>query len=131
MSKKQVFKITNCLVDGNDASMSKANKHNLPNQAQWKSQDYDYTITLPDDTWEPVDDSCALEFIVSAGTPSCVYQLLDTAPLGLSSYSLVRTDTGQDCLQMLSKKNKKTAGKKAKKKMKIKSGQDPDVIINS
>jgi hypothetical protein len=118
----QTFNINNCNVtpNGNSAQMSIGGNNSQPNQGNWKNNDnqYDYTITLPSNAWQlaPNQSSCgsSLTFTVTKGSTSCTYQLLSTAPLGASSYTVTKSD-GTQCLQS------SLAG----------DPQNPDVIINS
>jgi hypothetical protein len=110
----QTFHINNCDVTPNHKDMSYTGSDNQPNQGQWRNDDnqYDYTITLPPDVWllPPGPPS----FTVTKGETSRVYQVLDNAPTGPSSYHVVRSD-GTIC----------------KEKGTPKDPQDPDVIIHS
>jgi hypothetical protein len=112
----QTFPINNCNVtpNGNKAQMSRTGTNNQPNQGQWRNDDkqYDYTITLCPTVW--LLPTGKPSFTITKGETSRVYQLLETAPLGASSYTLVRSD-GTTC----------------KEKGLPKDPQDPDVIINS
>ena len=116
------FHINNCKVtpNGINAQMSITGSNSQSNQGTWKNNDnqYDYIVTLPEDAWELAPDQtgvCAtadLEFTVTKGNTSCVYQLIGDAPLGASPYQVTRSD-GEDCLDISGEP------------------QDPEVIINS
>jgi hypothetical protein len=118
----QKFDINNCNItpNGNSAQMSITGANNQPNQGYWKNNDtqYDYTVVLPSNAWQLAANqpscSSSLTFTVTKGQTSCTYQLLSTAPLGASSYTVTKSD-GTVCLE---------AGTQG-------DPENPDVIINS
>jgi hypothetical protein len=121
-NSKQTFHINNCNVtpNGNSAHMSRSGINNQPNQGAWKNNDnqYDYTITLPSAAWQVVANqpncSSSLTFTVTKGNTSCTYELLTTAPIGASAYTLKRSD-GTICKELGV----------------AHTPQDPDVIIDA
>ena len=86
----QTFVIANgdARPNGNGARMSRSGAGNLPNQAQWQSDDDAYTIGLPTNVWDVEAEGGTYFFELDANSTSEVFTLLTDAPIGLQSYSI-------------------------------------------
>src|SRR5450759_520478 len=97
MSQPKTININNnCSMPENHQSMSRSgnSSYGMPNQAQWKNNhptdDYEITL-LPDSSgncsWD-LSGGNPPSFTVAQGRTSAVYQLLPTAPFGMSRYQV-------------------------------------------
>ena len=86
----QTFVIVNgdARPNGSGAQMSRSGAGNLPNQAQWQSDEDAYTIGLPTNVWDVEAEGGTFFFDLDGNSTSAVYTLRADAPTGLQSYSI-------------------------------------------
>jgi hypothetical protein len=86
----QTFIIVNgdARPNGRGARMSRSGAGNLPNQAQWQSDEDAYTIGLPTNVWNVEAEGGTFFFELDGNSTSATYALRADAPTGLQTYSI-------------------------------------------